>query len=257
MKGDVNRRALLYFLLIPTFLLYALALTGCLSASPGIPNLFLVQVTAMGSKNTLKVGYFGKCRNAKRTVCTPIAGLSEEALARKLFPGSQPTKLIHFGLVLSSKIFLPVIAGAGVVFTLGVLSFSVVHLRTKSASRLSTALHGVKAAALALLALSCVLCFGAAISITMAIAAFQFSAEDNPANYQVVGGKPLQALQWAAFAISVLITLGLRDVMQPIQSGVSGQVSSTLPKAPVPISSASAAAPARQAPQQGAVAVNF
>ena len=41
-----------------------LALTGCLSISPGIPNIFLVSLHNSGENTTqVSVGYFGKLSN--------------------------------------------------------------------------------------------------------------------------------------------------------------------------------------------------
>ncbi|RAK94918.1 uncharacterized protein BO80DRAFT_469830 [Aspergillus ibericus CBS 121593] len=220
---NVNRQACLYFLFVPTFLLYTLALAGCLSTSPGIPNLFLVQVTAESSGSKIKVGYFGMCsvsvNSTDSQLCSTTSGIPTKDLLERLSPldgrSALTDDLVEFGLTLSSKILLPILAGGGVAFTLGILFFLFFQIRVKHPDAQRGALQVLESTSLALVGISCVLCFGAAISITMAVAAMQFC--DNQAEaptYEIKAGEPLQIIQWTTFAFSILIAVGLRDIMR-------------------------------------------
>ncbi|KAL4899877.1 hypothetical protein BDW74DRAFT_183366 [Aspergillus multicolor] len=237
-KCSASRRVFLYLLLIPTYVLYALSLTGCLSTVLGIPDLFLVQITSTATRDTIRVSYFGICGVSSgpdsTQACTPIAGTSETTLAARLFDSNtangvqvstQDQDLIHLGLTLASKVFLPVMAGAVVTFTLGLLFFIAAQLQAGRISKSNSAsaylrhraCTGGKSARVSILFLgiSCTMCFGSALSTTIATSAIQFLAEtDIISGYEIEGGKALPILQWAALALSVLVALGLLGVMR-------------------------------------------
>ncbi|RAK90803.1 hypothetical protein BO79DRAFT_252986 [Aspergillus costaricaensis CBS 115574] len=224
---NVNRQACLYFLFVPTFLLYTLALAGCLSTSPGIPNIFLVQITAQDSGGKLKVGYFGMCsvfmNSTDSQLCSTTCGISTEDLLQRLSPqdgrSAVTDNLVEFGLTLASKILLPILAGGGVAFTLGIVLFLFFQIRVKNPSVQGGALQLLESTSLAFVGLSCVLCFGAATSITMAVGAMRYcdNKADAPTD-EIEAGKPLQIIQWMTFAFSVLIGVGLRDIMKSSSS---------------------------------------
>ncbi|RDW76849.1 uncharacterized protein DSM5745_06841 [Aspergillus mulundensis] len=228
-KCSASRRVFLYLLFIPTYVLYAVSLTGCLSTFLGIPDLFLVQITSTATKNTIKVAYFGICGlssgPSSTQTCTPIARTSEAALARRLCSTTDNTNpssnldLIHLGVTLASKIFLPVLAGAVVAFTLGILFFITSQLKARRTRgrAIGYTKQSAKSTTLSLLflALACMLCCGSALSTTVALSAIQFLAEsDMLTGYEIEGGKALPILQWAALVLSVIVALGIAGVMR-------------------------------------------
>ncbi|PVH90571.1 hypothetical protein DM02DRAFT_432993 [Periconia macrospinosa] len=58
---DVNRRLFIHLLSFPIILFYTLSLTGCISSSPGIPNIFTLKLEhAFHSPSSpeIRIGYF-------------------------------------------------------------------------------------------------------------------------------------------------------------------------------------------------------
>jgi hypothetical protein len=133
----------------------AIVLTGCVSTSPGIPNVFLINLrdTNAGASLTsqIRIGYFGKnsllldlkgMANRSRGlyigepgdfVCTSTSGMTAAALVSKFSnmsssplatDGTKGQALISLALTLQGKIFPPLLAASGSTFLIGLLSLT-------------------------------------------------------------------------------------------------------------------------------------
>ncbi|EAQ86363.1 predicted protein [Chaetomium globosum CBS 148.51] len=80
-----------YLLILPIIVFHALSLTGCVSTSPAIPNIYVVDLRSNTNvtEDLLKVriGYYGICGiDEDGTRCQSASGRSVETLASSLFP---------------------------------------------------------------------------------------------------------------------------------------------------------------------------
>ncbi|KAF2463821.1 uncharacterized protein BDR25DRAFT_362370 [Lindgomyces ingoldianus] len=167
-KFYVNWRFFAYFLIVPITTFYsesllgsrenvtniqpALVLTGCVTNSPGLPNLHFLNLhlpaTNPPTSTDLRVGYFGEfgdidtlslkantregiCINSSSGfVCSTTHGMKASDLASKFRNTTTPLPsvnvsegLIEFAMTLQGNIFPPLLAGAGAIFALGVFFF--------------------------------------------------------------------------------------------------------------------------------------
>ncbi|KAF1975251.1 hypothetical protein BU23DRAFT_566825 [Bimuria novae-zelandiae CBS 107.79] len=132
---DVNWRFFAYFLIVPITTFYTLVLTGCVTNSPGLPNLHFFNLhlpaTNPPTSTDLRVGYFGICINSSSGfVCSTTHGMKASDLASKFRNTTTPLPsvnvsegLIEFAMTLQGNIFPPLLAGAGAIFALGVFFF--------------------------------------------------------------------------------------------------------------------------------------
>ncbi|KAI1144279.1 hypothetical protein F5Y05DRAFT_364193 [Hypoxylon sp. FL0543] len=58
----VELRFVAYLIIAILFLFYVLVLTGCLSTSPGVPDLFVLKLRNNGTEDVeVRIGYYGTC----------------------------------------------------------------------------------------------------------------------------------------------------------------------------------------------------
>ncbi|KAF2839713.1 hypothetical protein M501DRAFT_991727 [Patellaria atrata CBS 101060] len=108
-----------------------LALTNCVSSSPGIPDIYLVRLQhSSGVLNStqavVRVGYFGICIGGPGgTECNPTNGATSGTLPGRFLTfgpnraSLQP--LLDVTLVLQTKVILCLLAGAGATFFIGLI----------------------------------------------------------------------------------------------------------------------------------------
>ncbi|KAJ3568349.1 hypothetical protein NPX13_g6452 [Xylaria arbuscula] len=246
-----------YFLSGVIILFYALALTGCLSVSPGIPNIFLVNIHSTGVNTTqVRVGYFGICvKTTNHLECLSAVGRNNKSITEYLSNNaikvsSDIRDLVSVGLTIQGKIFPCLVAAAGVFFVVGLValillkrSFKKPNLNKPLQSKLfraATMLFGAAATGLAL---------ASAVATTQTANALSFAASST-----VIGngkrhlspGVALQVLQWLVVAFSVLFHLSLGSMFK-IEGHVKAVGTLPLPGAMAPPISSTPYAPRPQA----------
>ncbi|KAK2763091.1 hypothetical protein FQN54_009725 [Arachnomyces sp. PD_36] len=260
---NVNWRLCTYLLTIPIFLLYVLTLTGCVSNSPGIPNIFLVKLQGADQLGDyeLRVGYFGLCGSSQEGLsCYATTGSSSEQLTANLRQNLPPKTaedlpidvLVDLAVTLQSRIILCLSAGAGILFFLGVL-FLVLLGRGLKASQNATALKRRRFYRRALifhLWVSVALALASADSVTQTTGALEYVTRFHPSESSIIisAGRSLAIMQWMVFAISVIFTLGITQILRRSCVGCqlgskSLEEGSASTKSPPPSSGAGAPAP--------------
>ncbi|SPQ21537.1 2c93d951-955f-4189-a3d4-5a905f984bd7 [Thermothielavioides terrestris] len=234
-------RFLPYLLIVPIIVFETLSLTGCVSTSPAIPNIYIVSLrpnnNATGTATPqVRVGYFGICGISESgTRCQSASGQSVDTLVTNLFlNGTSPsntttttttttrdtttpdtteiTDLVSTALDLQSRIFISVLAGAAVLFVLGLaaLFFLRRDVRSTAASWEGQPLHPRRSAAIrratyGLLCGSAALAFAAGLATTQAAGALEYAtAGMSHATVLIHAGRTVQVLQWIAFGFEVL-----------------------------------------------------
>jgi hypothetical protein len=218
----------------------ALSLTGCVSTSPAIPNIYVVSLRANNNATDtplqVRIGYFGICGiDEDGTRCQAATGRSIETLAANLFPALQQgnnnntsssnttnsattttnpeiTDLITTALDLQSRTFISVLAGAAVLFVLGAAALFLLKRDVRSANswehpRRSTVIRRVT---YGLLFGSTALVFVAALATSQSAGALEYASEGmSHASVLIHAGTTLQVLQWVAFGFEVLFALAV------------------------------------------------
>ncbi|KAF2425292.1 hypothetical protein EJ08DRAFT_663764 [Tothia fuscella] len=199
-----------------------LSLTGCISPSPGTPNIFLVKLTNPAVRSgQLRVGYFGICGGVNATIsCFSTSGSSSEDLVAKYSSQSinaaSLKPLMDVALTLERKIFLALLAAAG-------------HgTKCGTTAKAPQELHDV-----------CTLEFHRYLPSfhyrdVQATGALQISTVPfNNIQPQVIfqAGTTLQVLQWLTFSLSLLFTFGVSRIFSSpdaiVRSAGSGKVEGT------------------------------
>ncbi|KAK3902449.1 Ca2+ regulator and membrane fusion protein Fig1-domain-containing protein [Staphylotrichum tortipilum] len=223
-----------FLLIIPIIVFHALSLTGCLSTSPAIPNIYIVSLrsNSTGTNGTetpvqARIGYFGICGiDTTGTRCEPATGKSATTLATNLFPALQNTTtsssssnttrhatevttLLTTALDLQSRIFISVLAGGGVLFLLGLPALFLLHRDARSPARFDKPRRSViiRRATYGLLAGSAALAFAAALATTQAASALEYAAAgvtSGKGEVVIKAGRTLQVMQWLAFGFEVV-----------------------------------------------------
>ncbi|KAF1937532.1 hypothetical protein EJ02DRAFT_51053 [Clathrospora elynae] len=233
----VSVRFGVYMLPIPILLFYVLSLTGCVSTSPGMKNLFLVglQPSSLPSVATnsslqdfhIRLGYFGACLGETADLdCASTSGGSKDALIARVLentanhntPSNLP--LISSALALQSKV-LNVLVIASVLFTLSLASLALLKLSLKSRSTRTHRTTLYKPITVSTLWLSIALALAAALSTTQTFGVLQYSTTLlNTSELKVMPGVALQVLQWLAFSFSAVFTMGVSSMFKSVEVGV-------------------------------------
>ncbi|KAF2801292.1 uncharacterized protein BDZ99DRAFT_504730 [Mytilinidion resinicola] len=109
-----------------------LALTGCVSNSPGIPNIFLLKLqptnkdSAVTETLQVRIGYFGMCLGESQNLtCFPgsseIDQFFQSHVNGSATDNSSSKRMVSIAGVLQSKIFVCLFAAAGVSFFVGLI----------------------------------------------------------------------------------------------------------------------------------------
>ncbi|KAI1423119.1 Ca2+ regulator and membrane fusion protein Fig1-domain-containing protein [Xylaria sp. FL1777] len=222
---NIDYRLFVYLLAGVIILFYVLALTGCLSDSPGIPDIFLVNVHDRGENTTqVRVGYFGMCiQTSSKLQCLSTIGKDTKTIADDFshdgisIPNNIST-LISVSLTIQSKIFPCLVAAAGVLFFVGVVALSLLKRSFKKPNpkkplrpklfRTATMLVGGTAIALAI---------ASAVATTQTANALDFATSSPEIGNGTIGvssGIALQVLQWFVVGFSVLFQLSLASMFK-------------------------------------------
>ncbi|KAI0808532.1 Ca2+ regulator and membrane fusion protein Fig1-domain-containing protein [Xylaria sp. FL0064] len=235
--NNLDYRLVVYLLAGVIILFYVLALTGCLSESPGIPNIFLANIHSRRDNSTqLRIGYFGICINTPHNLqCLSSIGKDMKTITTDFSHDGLPipssiSALLPVALTIQTKIFPSLVAAAGVFFFVGLIALMLLKRSFKKPDptkplrpklfRTATMLFGGTATALAI---------AAAVATTQTANALDFATSSptiGNGTIRVSAGIALQVLQWLIVGFSVLFQLSLASMFK-----VEGRVNAvgTLP----------------------------
>ncbi|KAL2258318.1 hypothetical protein VTK26DRAFT_8399 [Humicola hyalothermophila] len=228
-----------YILILPIIVLYALSLTGCVSTSPGIPNIYVVSLRANHNASDtpvqVRVGYYGICgidEDGKR--CQSASGRSVETLMTNLFPelGGNGTNsdsnstadaddvadMINTALDLQGGTFISVLAGAAVLFLGGVVALFFLKRDVSSPTAWDHPRRSaiIRRATYGMLYGSTALVFAASLATTQSAGALKYASEAmRDASVLIKAGTTLQVLQWLVFGFSTLFALAVPFLVRP------------------------------------------
>ncbi|KLU84372.1 hypothetical protein MAPG_03416 [Magnaporthiopsis poae ATCC 64411] len=211
-KGNTFR-LITWALIIPIVLFYVLSLVGCISTSPGVPDIYLLKLNARDGPTEVRVGYFGMCAgtNATMTSCLPSYSLgrkpasgpgSDNGGGNNIFNTTDPAllRLVDLGHEVQVRVlfFVPLLLASVLFF---VSATTVVVWR--NVSQVSGA---AAAAAFMMHSLALGLLLAAATAVSMVINALHFAVVEltrGQNEIEVTGGAALQTFQWFTVAFSV------------------------------------------------------
>lgn len=203
-----------------------LAIVGCISTSPGIPNIFLISL-GDGAKG-LRIGYYGKhssiaetplaltlmlssgiCAGFDEIRCMPTAGLSVEKASSRLGIGSKSIQLLF---TLQNNIFLPLPTIAGAAYIISACALGIYKRTEKrmtgtpretklmSSSRLILMISSWTSAALMI---------AASWALTMSTRALQVVSQRVDGRSQYHPGVTLEVLQWITAGLACVYAWGI------------------------------------------------
>ncbi|RDL31141.1 uncharacterized protein BP5553_09930 [Venustampulla echinocandica] len=233
-----------------------LSLTGCISNSPGLQNIFLITPQEQtGSSNgaltkvQLRIGYFGMCVHAGAgSNCYLSVSTTPENLQLKLNSTmnlsdtdiTRVSGLFSAALPLQTKVFLPLLAAAGSFFLLGVAFLMIFKWSAKrsrsSLTDMSTKRQELYRRGLTSFVWASVgLAIASAVSITESSAALQYwSANVSRSSITASAGMAMQVLQWMFVGLSVIFALAVTSMLKAAESGaLLGPGGNGLPPKPV------------------------
>ncbi|KAK4669878.1 uncharacterized protein QC763_206860 [Podospora pseudopauciseta] len=247
-KGTGLIRYIPYLFIIPVLVFHALALTGCVSTSPGIPNIYVVSLRSAELANTnntdldvqVRIGYFGMCGISEEhgTLCGTVSGRSVEDLSSTLFPAAtasnntllknEITDLITTAQDLQTEIFISILAGAAVLFIVGLVAlFFFKQDRKKNATEWYE--QGkwskiVKRGTYGALFLSAAMTFASALATSQSAGALQItSAVMENASVLIKTGTTIQVFQWIAFGFGFSFAAVVPFLAKPREESGSGE----------------------------------
>ncbi|KAK0739380.1 hypothetical protein B0T21DRAFT_141697 [Apiosordaria backusii] len=197
-KGTGLIRYIPYVFIIPVIVFHALALTGCVSTSPGIPNIYDLSSTLF-----------------------PSATSSNNTLLK-----NEITDLITTAQDLQTELFNSVPAGAAVLFIVGLVALFFFKRDRKKNGVVEWYEQGkwskiVKRGTYGALFLSAAMTFAAALATSQSAGALQItSAVMENASVLIKTGTTIQVFQWIAFGFGLSFALVVPFLAKP--KGESG-----------------------------------
>ncbi|KAH6850645.1 Ca2+ regulator and membrane fusion protein Fig1-domain-containing protein [Chaetomium sp. MPI-CAGE-AT-0009] len=220
-----------YLLILPIVVFHALSLTGCVSTSPAIPNIYVVDLRANTNATDdllkVRIGYYGICGiDEDGTRCQSASGRSVETLAANLFPElqgnttsksassrrSEITDLVSTALDLQSRTFISVLAAAALLYVLGVVALVLLKRDVSSPSSWEHPRRSaiIRRMTYGMLFGSTGLVFAAALATSQSAGALEYASEGmSHASVLIKSGTTLQVLQWTTFGFEVLFALAV------------------------------------------------
>ncbi|EHA53166.1 hypothetical protein MCOR27_003367 [Pyricularia oryzae] len=198
-------RMVTWGLTIPIVLFYVLSLVGCISNSPGIPDIFLLKLTTPETETPyqVRIGYFGLCAGSDdaKLSCLPSFSLGR-APGTTVFNTTLPaelTRLVELGHEVQVKVifFVPLLLASVLFFvsTTTVFLWRNVPQISPMAATVAFLMHSL---ALGLL-------LAAATAVSMVVNALHFAVVEitrGQNEINVEGGKALQTFQWLTVIFS-------------------------------------------------------
>ncbi|KAF2427259.1 hypothetical protein EJ08DRAFT_699709 [Tothia fuscella] len=199
---NINWRLSIYILGIPIVLLYTLVLTGCVSNSPGIGNIFILKLTTRSKEaQEIRIGYFGVCRaiTGGPPICLSSSGLSTEVIFTRL-GGNQsviPNSPGELRQLLNEALLLQVLLKR---------QWKSSNYNTKGMKRQES----IRIYTTALLWMSVAASLASTVGVVQASGALQHATREGLAGSIIVeAGIALQTMQWLIFSFSALFSTGV------------------------------------------------
>ncbi|GAW14142.1 hypothetical protein ANO14919_035360 [Xylariales sp. No.14919] len=179
-------------------LFYVLALTGCVSNSPGVSNIYLVKVQSRLDNTTeVRVGYFD---------------LSNKGVS---VPGDAGS-LISLALTIQTKIFPPLLAAAGVFFFLGGVALTMLKRSFKKVvAKKPSSSKQLRVATLLLGGAAILFATASAVATTETTNALGFATSNSTIgseNIRFSAGLALQVLQWFIVGLSLIFQVSIESM---------------------------------------------
>ncbi|KAJ9211224.1 hypothetical protein DTO166G4_7147 [Paecilomyces variotii] len=132
------------FLIVPVVTLYSIIITGCLSDSPGLHNVYVLNLVDISGLE-VRVGYFGICvESSTKRICGSASNIQtdfptlqqNEALDpdNSGFPKPATSDILDIATTFQRRIQLPIITVAGVIFVISIAIQLALTWRDKSES---------------------------------------------------------------------------------------------------------------------------
>ncbi|KAI1399434.1 Ca2+ regulator and membrane fusion protein Fig1-domain-containing protein [Hypoxylon fuscum] len=231
----VDIRFVAYLLLSVIIVFYILTLTGCLSTSPGIPDLFLMKLeTNQPASAQIRVGYYGMCASQKRegpVTCGQTYSLDLNQLSEKFLGDNETSadqqgdmvELLSIAKIIQTKIFYPLLAASAGLFGLSIVALLLLKRYIKSIvpnaepkkKRLRLALSILRQYAFAT-------ALAAAFSTTQGTGALNFSTTvlaKSASHITITAGAPVHGLQWTIVALLVVMHYSVSALFSPASGG--------------------------------------
>ena len=239
-----------------------LSLTGCISSSPGLQNIYLMELqdcnstSANSSDFRVRAGYFGVYLNSSKTshvnsqpgsgicagaskelACYTITGTSAASLTSRFnasgvatFDSGAVEQLLSFTMFLQSRIFIPLLAAAGALFLIGLFFLTLLKRHIKSTPNQNAANRGQtfrRATNLCLWA-STAFTLTSTFAIAQTTSALQYttSSASTASSIRITSGTTLQVLQWLTFAFSITFAVGISSMFQSSTPADGGSTAS-------------------------------
>ncbi|KAH7371689.1 hypothetical protein BKA66DRAFT_572660 [Pyrenochaeta sp. MPI-SDFR-AT-0127] len=252
MERNIYLQALHYMLPIPAFVFYALALAGCVSTSPGMPNIYAIELydwrnatSQITNEYLFRVGIYGICGGKGDDMACFATRYGDNAgqLAHRFASSDVDTSslqdalspFIAVGSNLQSETLPSLLVAAALMFALGVLLFSL----GRFASKVNEKNHVTAAfwqpicrrSAMVFLWGSVGFALVSVVALSQGVAAFTLALMlGKNAQLSASPGTTLQILEWLAFAFSTLFALSAQIVVRERGTSAVGQ----LPPKPAP-----------------------
>ncbi|EJT68295.1 hypothetical protein GGTG_14128 [Gaeumannomyces tritici R3-111a-1] len=207
-------RLITWALIIPIVLFYVLSLVGCISTSPGVPDIYLLKLNARNGPTEVRVGYFGMCAGTNTTMssCLPSFSLGRKDAAdsgngnnnnNNIFNTTDPAllRLVDLGHEVQVRVifFVPLLL-ASVLFFVSATTVVVWRNVPQVSGAAAAGAFMMHSIALGLL-------LAAATAVSMVINALHFAVVEltkGQNEIEVTGGSALQAFQWFTVVLSVV-----------------------------------------------------
>ncbi|KAI0387831.1 Ca2+ regulator and membrane fusion protein Fig1-domain-containing protein [Hypomontagnella monticulosa] len=228
---SVGYRSMVYLAAVGIIVLYALTLTGCVSDSPGIPNIFLVNVQSQGIETmNIRVGYYGMCVDSpKGFECVSSIAKYASTLENELLGTTNSTiddidRFLSIAATTQWKLFPCLLAGAGVAFFYSSAALLILKCSFKKPSRKNrSSIRSIQRAILLLSEFAVILAFTSAMVTMTTARALEFATSSDSSvmegnDIHLSPGVLLQILQWLIVGFSVLFQVALSN-MFGVQGG--------------------------------------
>ncbi|KAI9711740.1 MAG: hypothetical protein M1820_001885 [Bogoriella megaspora] len=234
---NVDWRLGTYVLAIPVILFYVLGLTGCVSNSPGISNIYMTQLQMGGNPNVtsgthVNVGYFGICvKDERGSSCLASSKTTSDKLIAKFANGTGDGKatpkdmktletLIPVALTIQTKIILCLPAVSGVLFALALICVTLLkrHLKTTGNASATRQRRWFKRAAMNTSWSSVAFSLASVVALHQTTSALAYTTNVISSEVHMRSGVALRVLGWLAFSFSALFAFGVSTIFK-VQDG--------------------------------------
>ncbi|KAF2490758.1 hypothetical protein BU16DRAFT_565688 [Lophium mytilinum] len=203
---------LTYLLTIPLLLFYSLLLAGCVSTSPGIPNLHLVELR-INEQFRVREGYYGLCVfGSGGPICVSTGFSSKAAIIDKLRKASQTQiseAAVDESIKLQTGAFINVLSIGTVLFLFSLL-LDLLRIHSTKRVRKGAVTSSTTRRQNFYRQVSLTLAWGAsAFTLAAAVANTQTGhAAEIISNGKITLGQASVALHWVTWAISLIFCYG-------------------------------------------------